>query len=50
MEKQDKTLLPLGSKAPQFDLEASDEGRVSLGDLRGKFSVIVFYPKSNTPG
>ena len=46
----EESLLRLGQKAPQFDLEAYDGGRLSLADLKGKFAVIVFYPKNNTPG
>jgi peroxiredoxin Q/BCP len=39
-----------GSKAPAFALE-SDEGKlVSLGDFAGKWLVLYFYPKDNTPG
>ncbi len=43
-------MLTIGSSAPSFDLESSDGGRLSLKDLRGKYAVIVFYPKNNTPG
>lgn len=39
-----------GDKAPDFDLEADDGSRVSLGDLRGKNVVLFFYPKDDTPG
>ncbi|UCG62865.1 MAG: redoxin domain-containing protein [Candidatus Zixiibacteriota bacterium] len=46
----EKALLPLGQKAPYFELEAYDGGRLSLANLKGKFAVIVFYPKNNTPG
>ncbi len=43
-------MLEIGGAAPDFDLEASTGGRLSLSDLRGRFGVIVFYPKNNTPG
>lgn len=43
-------LLNVGDTAPDFDLEASTGNRISLADLKGKYAVIVFYPKSNTPG
>ncbi len=43
-------MLEIGSKAPEFDLESAEGGRLSSGDLKGKYSVIVFYPKNNTPG
>ena len=42
--------LEAGDRAPSFDLESDDGGRVSLGDFRGKHLVLYFYPKDNTPG
>lgn len=50
MTEANEELLPLGKKAPDFNLEASTGERLSLADLKGKFAVIVFYPKNNTPG
>jgi peroxiredoxin Q/BCP len=42
--------LPPGSPAPEFSLP-DDTGRtVSLGALRGKSVVLVFYPGDDTPG
>ena len=41
---------PEGSKAPEFDLPASNGGNIALKDLRGKNIVVYFYPKDNTPG
>jgi peroxiredoxin Q/BCP len=38
-----------GAKAPAFDLEG-DRGRTRLADLRGKVTVLYFYPRDNTPG
>ncbi len=43
-------MLKIGTVAPAFDLPASTGGRVSSDDLTGHFTVIVFYPKNNTPG
>lgn len=43
-------MIETGKKAPSFDLEASSGGHLSLNALKGKFAVIVFYPKNNTPG
>ena len=39
-----------GDKAPEFTLTSSDGGQVSLNDLKGKFVVLYFYPKDDTPG
>ena len=44
------TRLEPGSKAPDFTLESSEGGSVSLADLKGKWVVLYFYPKDNTPG
>jgi thioredoxin-dependent peroxiredoxin len=38
-----------GSEAPDFTLP-SQEGSVSLKDYRGKWVVLYFYPKDQTPG
>lgn len=41
--------LQRGDKAPEFTLD-STEGRISLSDYRGKWIVLYFYPKDDTPG
>ena len=38
-----------GDKAPDFDLP-TDTGRVSLAGLKGRWVVLFFYPKDDTPG
>ena len=38
-----------GSMAPDFTLPSQD-GPVSLKDYRGKWVVLYFYPKDQTPG
>ena len=41
----------VGGKAPDFDLAAHPEGRVSLRQFLGKKNVVLyFYPRDNTPG
>jgi thioredoxin-dependent peroxiredoxin len=42
--------LTVGKKAPAFKLASSEGGTISLRDLAGRFAVIFFYPKDNTPG
>jgi peroxiredoxin Q/BCP len=44
------TPLKEGSKAPDFTLVGSDGNTYRLSDHRGKRVVLMFYPKSNTPG
>jgi peroxiredoxin len=39
-----------GAKAPAFTLEMDDGKRLSLKDLKGKKTVLYFYPKDDTPG
>jgi peroxiredoxin Q/BCP len=39
-----------GSPAPAFSLPGSDGKTWSLASLKGKTSVIYFYPKDDTPG
>jgi peroxiredoxin Q/BCP len=39
-----------GGKAPEFDLESNEGGRVSLKSLKGKSVVLYFYPRDMTPG
>jgi peroxiredoxin Q/BCP len=41
---------PVGSDAPQFTLPSQDGSPVSLKDYRGKWVVVYFYPKDQTPG
>lgn len=36
--------------APEFDLEDDRGGRVKLADLRGRWVVVYWYPKDDTPG
>ena len=38
-----------GTMAPDFTLPSQD-GPVSLRDYRGKWVVLYFYPKDQTPG
>ena len=43
-------MLEVGKKAPAFKLPSSDGHDVSLSDLAGKYVVLYFYPRDNTPG
>src|SRR3569833_139821 len=40
----------LGEPAPTFTLPDQSGKPVSLGDYRGKWVVLYFYPKDGTPG
>jgi thioredoxin-dependent peroxiredoxin len=39
-----------GSEAPNFTLPSQEGTNVSLKDYRGKWVVLYFYPKDQTPG
>ena len=43
-------MLEVGDKAPEFCLPNQDENEICLRDLKGKWIVLYFYPKDNTPG
>jgi peroxiredoxin Q/BCP len=42
--------LAVGQKAPAFALPNQDGRTIKLGDLKGKWVVLYFYPKDSTPG
>ncbi len=45
------TDLKAGDTAPAFSMPGSgDSGTLSLSDYSGKYLVLYFYPKDNTPG
>jgi len=39
-----------GQSAPEFSLPSQDGSPVSLGEYRGKWVLLYFYPKDNTAG
>ncbi|MCH9813037.1 MAG: thioredoxin-dependent thiol peroxidase [Epsilonproteobacteria bacterium] len=43
-------MLELGTQAPEFCLPNQDETEICLRDLSGKWIILYFYPKDNTPG
>ncbi|RUM64886.1 MAG: thioredoxin-dependent thiol peroxidase [Sulfurimonas sp.] len=43
-------MIPVGNQAPDFCLPNQDDVEICLRDLRGKWVVLYFYPKDNTPG
>lgn len=43
-------LPQVGQKAPSVTLPSQDGSNVSLKDFHGKWVVLYFYPKDNTPG
>jgi peroxiredoxin Q/BCP len=45
-----KKAVAEGSAAPKFALESDEGGKVSSGDFAGRWLVLYFYPRDNTPG
>ena len=43
-------MLAAGDKAPGFTLQDKEGKAVSLSDFQGRFVVLYFYPKDDTPG
>ncbi len=43
-------ILNIGDKAPDFTMPAENGKVVKLSDYSGKYLVLYFYPKDNTPG
>ena len=39
-----------GDEAPRIDAELSGGGRFLLSGQRGRWVVVYFYPRANTPG
>jgi thioredoxin-dependent peroxiredoxin len=43
-------MIQEGRKAPAFNLTSCTGGKLALKDLAGKYVVLYFYPRDNTPG
>ena len=43
-------MIAEGVVAPDFTVETDEGKQVSLRDYRGKWVVLYFFPKADTPG
>ena len=43
-------MLEIGDTIPAFCLPNQDEEEVCFRDIKGRWAVVYFYPKDNTPG
>ena len=43
-------VLKIGSPAPDFNLPTDGGGDIALKDFKGRYVVLYFYPKDDTPG
>jgi peroxiredoxin Q/BCP len=50
MAKAIELKLKEGDKAPEFSVNTSGGGKISLTDFKGKNVILYFYPKDDTPG
>lgn len=50
MSELESVKLKSGDTAPGFNLPDQDDNNVSLEQFKGKWVVLYFYPKDNTPG
>lgn len=50
LRKKINMTLEINSPAPLFTLPSDEGSEFNLSELKGKFVVIYFYPKDDTPG
>jgi len=43
-------MLKVGDSVPDFCLPNQDEEEICFRDIKGRWTVLYFYPKDNTPG
>jgi len=43
-------MLEIGDTIPEFCLPNQDEEEICFRDIKGRWAVVYFYPKDNTPG
>lgn len=46
----EQTLPSVGSEAPTFCAPVTGGGEFDLAEQRGRWVVVYFYPRANTPG
>ncbi len=44
------SVIDVGSEAPAFELTNQDGASVSLSSFAGKYVLLWWYPKADTPG
>jgi peroxiredoxin len=49
MSTRSSTALPPGSEAPDFELPATPDQKVSLAEFRGRPLILAFYPEDWSP-
>ena len=49
-DRTPQNLIEIGKSAPGFNLPDQNGVNQKLGDLSGKWLLLFFYPKDDTPG
>src|SRR5215470_17187020 len=49
-ERKKKDSMEINDKAPDFSSLDQDGNKVALKDYKGKWVVLYFYPRADTPG
>jgi thioredoxin-dependent peroxiredoxin len=50
VDREEEVPMDINDKAPEFTLPDQNGKNVTLKDLRGKYIVLYFYPRADTPG
>lgn len=50
MGTEDRVVLEEGQEAPEIDAPITGGDRFRLSGQRGRWVVVYFYPRANTPG
>src|SRR5579859_5315593 len=50
LEREGKLAMNINDKAPDFTLPDQDGEKVALKSFQGKYVVLYFYPRADTPG
>jgi peroxiredoxin Q/BCP len=50
VDPEREAAMDINDKAPEFTLPDQNDDPVSLKDFRGKYVVLYFYPRADTPG
>lgn len=50
VDREEKVPMDINDKAPEFTLSDQNAENVALKSFRGKYVVLYFYPRADTPG
>ena len=50
VDREENVPMDINHKAPEFTLPDQNGESISLKDFRGKYVVLYFYPRADTPG